>query len=379
MKMKRSFGLPLAALLFLPVLTLSAQTKDPVVIGVGGPLTGPQAQYGLAWKKGFDLALEEINASGGIQGRPLAIDFEDTQNLPAQTVAVAQKFIADPKILLATGDFSSTSSMAASPLYQRAGLVQFGFNNSNPAFTNGGDFIWSNSPTQTSEAPAHAAYIKALGLKKIAVFQLNSDWGKVTTDLTVASLTKLGVAVAVREAYLPDNQDFKPLITKAKAAWVDGIVLVSYENDAALIVQQVRGQGLTVPIVANGSNATAGFLKLGGTAAEGVFLAGDFAGDDPRPEVQVFAKKWKAKYHEDLDYFAVHAYDSLKVAAAALNASKLDRTSVKEAFAKIKAVPSVIYGKVTFNPATRRVDDFLGARLVVKGGQLIAWNGQVRP
>ena len=125
MNMKRSFGLAFATLLSLPVLTLSAQTKDPVVIGVGGPLTGPQAQYGLAWKKGFDLALEEINASGGIQGRPLAIDFEDTQNLPAQTVAVAQKFIADPKILLATGDFSSTSSMAASPLYQRAGLVQF--------------------------------------------------------------------------------------------------------------------------------------------------------------------------------------------------------------------------------------------------------------
>ncbi len=112
---------------------------------------------------------------------------------------MAQKFISDPKILLATGDFSSTSSMAASPLYQRAGLVQFGFNNSNPVFTNGGDYIWSNSPTQTSEAPAHAAYVKALGLKKVAVFQLNTDWGKVTGDLTVAALTKLGLSVVVRE------------------------------------------------------------------------------------------------------------------------------------------------------------------------------------
>ena len=377
MSSNRTLGLALAALFLVPSLAVFAQAKEPVVIGVGGPLTGPQAQYGLAWKKGFDLALEEINASGGIQGRPLALDFEDTQNIPAQTVAVAQKFIADPKILLATGDFSSTSSMAASPLYQRAGLVQFGFNNSNPAFTNGGDFVWSNSPTQTSEAPAHAAYVKALGLKKVALFQLNSDWGKVTGDLTAAALTKLGISIVVTEAYLPDNQDFKPLITKAKAAGVDGIVLVSYENDAALIVQQVRGQGIKVPIVANGSNATAGFLKLAGGSAEGVYVAGDFAGDDPRPEVQVFAKKWKAKYNEGLDYFAVHAYDSLKVAAAALNASKLDRTSVKDAFAKIKDVPSVIYGKVTFNAATRRVDDFLGARLVVKAGQLIAWNGKV--
>jgi len=375
--MTRFTRLSLSLLLALPLAALGAQTRDPVVIGVGGPFTGPQAQYGAAWKKGFDLALEEINAAGGVQGRPLVLDLQDTQNLPAQTVAVAQKFIADPKVLLATGDFSSTSSMAASPLYQRAGLVQFGFNNSNPKFTDGGDFIWSNSPSQSNEAPAHAAYVAAVGLKKVALFQLNTDWGKVTGDLTVAALTKLGVAVAVREAYLADNQDFKPLITKAKAAGVDGIVLVSYENDAALIVQQVRGQGVTLPIVANGSNATAGFLKLAGAAAEGVYVAGDFAADDPRPEVKAFAAQWQAKYNEPLDYFAVHAYDSLKLAAAVLNAAKpLDRAGVKAAFASVKKVPSVIYGTVEFNAQTRRVDEFLGARLVVKNGQLLAWTGK---
>jgi branched-chain amino acid transport system substrate-binding protein len=373
----RNLGLALAALL-LPALAAVAQTKDPVVIGVGGPLTGPQAQYGQAWKKGFAIALDEINAAGGVQGRPLAIDFQDTQNLPAQTVAVAQKFIADPKVLLATGDFSSTSSMAASPLYQRAGLVQFGFNNSNPKFTDGGDFLWSNSPTQTSEAPAHAAYVQALGLKKVAVFQLNTDWGKLTGDWTIAALQKLGVTVADREAYLPDNQDFKPLITKAKAAGIDGIVLVSYANDAALIVQQVRGQGVKLPIVANGSNQDPDFIRLSAGAAEGVYVAADFAPDDPRPEVQTFAKKWKARYPgEDIDYFAVHAYDSLNLAAAVLNAAKpLDRAGVKAAFAAVKNVPSVIYGKVTFNPATRRVDDFLGARLVVQNGAFVAWNGK---
>ncbi len=374
MSNKKTAGLVLAALVGLTAL--SAQTKDPVVIGVGGPFTGPQAQYGVAWKKGFDLALEQINANGGIQGRPLVLDMQDTQNIPAQTVAVAQKFIADPRILLATGDFSSTSSMAASPLYQRAGLVQFGFNNSNPAFTSGGDYLWSNSPSQINEAPAHAAYVRDLGLKKVAVFQLNTDWGKVTADMTIAALTKYGVSVALREAYLADNLDFKPLITKAKAAGVDGIVLISYENDAALIVQQVRGQGITLPIVANGSNATAGFLKLGGAAAEGTYVAGDFASDDPRPEVQAFAKHWKAKYNEELDYFAVHAYDSLVLAAAVLNASKLDRASVKEAFGKVRSVPSVIYGTVEFNTTTRRVDDFLGARLIVRNGKLIAWTGK---
>jgi len=209
------------------------------------------------------------------------------------------------------------------------------------------------------------------------VFQLNTDWGKLTSDWTVAALGKDGVTVALREAYLPDNQDFKPLITKAKAAGVDGIVLISYANDAALIVQQVRGQGVKLPIVANGSNQDPDFIRLAGGAAEGVYVAADFAPDDPRPEVQAFNKKWKARYSDPIDYFAVHAYDSLTVIAAALNkAAKLDRASVNAAFAQIKDVPSVIYGKVTFNPATRRVDDFLGARLVVKNGDFVVWTGK---
>lgn len=134
--------------------------------------------------------MDEINGAGGIKGRPLQYVFTDTQNDPKQTVAAAQKYIADPRIVIATGDFSSTSSMAASALYQRAGLAQFGFNNSNPVFTNGGDSIWSNSPSQSNEAPAHAAYVAALGLKKVALFQLNTDWGKPTGDLTIAAATR---------------------------------------------------------------------------------------------------------------------------------------------------------------------------------------------
>lgn len=356
---------------------LAAQTKEPILIGVSGPLTGPQAQYGQAWRKGFDLAIEEVNEAGGIGGRPLQYIFTDTQNDPRQTVAVAQKYIADPRILLATGDFSSTSSSAASPLYQRAGLVQFGFNNSNQKFTEGGDYLWSNSPTQLNEAPAHAAYVAALGLRNVAVFQLNTDWGKLTGDMTVDALTKQGVKIALREAYLVDDKDFKPIITKAKAAKVDGIVLISYVNDAALLVQQIRGQGLSVPIVSNGSQATSKFPELAGPSAEGVYVAGDFSSDDPRPEVQAFAKKWRAKYNEDLDYFAVHAYDSFKLAAAVLAIGNSDRKAVRDAFYKVKNVPSIIYGTIKgFNPTTRRIDDFLGARLVVKGGRLVSWGGK---
>src|ERR1700677_2764398 len=170
-----------------------AASGEPVTIGVSGPLTGQNAQYGAQWKKGFDLALDEVNAKGGVKGRPLQYVFEDSQADPRQTVAIAQKFVSDPKIVVELGDFSSTASMAASPIYQRAGLVQFGFTNSHPDFTKGGDCMWSTSISQADEQPKLAAYaIKDLGLQKLAVLHLNTDWGRTSSDLFVKAAKDAG-------------------------------------------------------------------------------------------------------------------------------------------------------------------------------------------
>src|ERR1700731_4796342 len=127
-----------------------AQSSEPIMLGVSGPLTGPNAQYGAQWKQGFDLALDEIHAAGDINGRKLAYKFEDSQSDPRQSVAIAQKFVSDPAIVMELGDFSSPASMAASPIYQRAGLGQFGFTNSHPDFTKGGDFMWRTSANQAA-------------------------------------------------------------------------------------------------------------------------------------------------------------------------------------------------------------------------------------
>src|SRR6202790_1244489 len=158
-----------------------AQASEPILLGVSGPLTGPNAQYGAQRKQGFDLALDEIHAADGIDGRKLAYTFEDSQSDPRQSVAIAQKFVSDPKIVMELGDFSSPASMAASPIYQRAGLVQFGFTNSHPDFTKGGDFMWSTSVSQADEQPLLARYaVNRLGLKKLAILHLNTDWGRTS-------------------------------------------------------------------------------------------------------------------------------------------------------------------------------------------------------
>src|ERR1700735_3251724 len=155
-----------------------ADSSEPITLGVSGPLTGPNAQYGTQWKQGFDLALDEIHAAGGINGRKLAYTFEDSQRDPRQSVAIAQKFVSDPKIVMELGDFSSPASMAASPIYQRAGLVQFGFTNSHPDFTKSGDFMWSPSVSQADAQPLIADLAAKEGLHHVAVLYQNTDWGR---------------------------------------------------------------------------------------------------------------------------------------------------------------------------------------------------------
>jgi branched-chain amino acid transport system substrate-binding protein len=377
---RRPFVVALAAALSFAPLAAFAQAAsgDPITIGVSGPLTGPNAQYGAQWKKGFDLALDEINAKGGVRGRPLQYVFEDSQADPRQTVAIAQKFVSDPKIVVEVGDFSSTASMAASSIYQRAGLVQFGFTNSHPNFTKGGDYIWSNSVSQADEQPRLAKYAADLGFKRLAVLYLNTDWGRASQNLFGEAAKSLGVEVVASEGYQPDEKDFRSTLVRVRDAKPDGIVLISYYADGALITRQIRSVGLTTPIVASGSVYSPKFIELAGDAANGVFSESNFFPGDARPEVQAFVTKFRARYNEEPDDFNAVAYDTIVLLAAVIEKYGPDRKAIRDGLAEIKDVPSVIYGKATFDPETRRVAGARAVYLVVKDGKFALWNG-VKP
>ncbi len=358
----------------------AAEGEGPIYIGVSGPLTGPNARYGEQWKKGFDLALEEINGAGGVNGRPLEYLFEDTQSDPKQSVVVAQKFVADPRIIVELGDFSSGASMAASPIYQRGGLVQFGFTNSHPDFTSaGGDYTWSNSVTQDQASPALADYaVTDLGLTKLSVLYLNTDWGKTTFELFAERAEELGAEIVSSAAYLAEEKDFRSALTSARDAQPNGIILISYQADGALIAQQLQQAGLDLPVVGASSMQSPDFLELGGEAAEGVYIRGQFLPTDPRPEIKNVVDRYIAKYNETPDYFAIHAYDTMHLIAKAIELGGPTREGVLSALPQLKDVPSVIYGKASFDVETRRVKDPQFVNLQVQGGEFMLWDG-VKP
>lgn len=367
----------LAATATLPAF--AARAADPIFAGVSGPLTGPNAQYGAQWKRGFDLALDGINGAGGIKGRSIQYVFEDSQSDPRQSVAVAQKLVADPRIIIELGDFASPASMAASPIYQRAKLVQFGFTNSHPDFTKGGDHMWSNSTNQAEEQPNLAAYAAKLGFKRPAVLHLNTDWGRTAKDAFLAAAPGLGMQVAAVEGYLSAEQDFRPTLVRARDSKPDGLVLLSYYADGALISRQTRDTGLKLPILAGTSNYSPKFIELGGQGVEGDWVMSTFFPGDPRPEVQDFVARYRRKYDQEPDSFSAGAYDTMVLFSLLCDRFGTTREAMQAGLLAIKDVPSVIYGKVVFDSATRRVQGATYKLLQVKDQKFVVWDGTAPP
>jgi len=365
----------LATAATLPALRARA-AAEPIIAGVSGPLTGPNAQYGAQWKRGFDLALEGINGAGGVKGRPIQYEFQDSQSDPRQSVAVAQKFVADPRIVIELGDFSSPASMAASPIYQRAKLVQFGFTNSHPDFTKGGDHMWSNSTDQAEEQPHLAEFASKLGFKRPALLHLNTDWGRTAKDAFLKAAPGLGMEVAATEGYLSAEQDFRPTLVRARDSKPDGLVLLSYYADGALISRQARDTGLTLTILAGTSNYSPKFIELGGAGVEGDYVMSTFFPGDPRSEVQDFVKRYQAKYGMEPDSFSAGAYDTMVLFAALCERYGTTREAMQTGLTEIRDVPSVIYGKVSFDPKTRRVQGANYKLLLVRDGKFTVWGGQ---
>lgn len=265
-----------------------SSSSDRIRFGVSGPLTGDQAQYGEDWQEGFELAIEQINADGGVNGRQVEIDFQDSQGEAAQATTIAQKFVADESILAVLGDFSSATSMVASPIYQDGGLVQLGITNSHPDFTDTGDYIFSPSVTQENDARTLENGARELGDKQ-AVFYLNTDWGSTAFEIYQDEADTNGDDIVFSTAVDETSTDFRTQLIQARDAGADVITLITYYQTSSLIVQQAKTTGLEdTPVVAVGSNYSSEFLDLAGDDAEGVQIPTTFFSGSSNEDVVAY-------------------------------------------------------------------------------------------
>ena len=235
--------------------------------------------------------------------------------------------------------------------------------------------MWSSAPSQAQEQPQLADYAAKLGFKRPAVLHLNTDWGRTAKDAFLKAAPGLGMEVTTAEGYLPAEPDFRPTLARARGSKPDGLVLLSYYADGALICRQAKDAGLSFPVLAGTSNHSPGFIELGGAGVEGVHVMTTFFPADPRPEVQDFVRRYRAKYSQEPDSFSAGAYDAMVLFAALCDQYGTTRQAMQEGLLAISDVPSVICGKVAFDPRKRRVPNATWRLLTVKDAKFILWDG----
>jgi branched-chain amino acid transport system substrate-binding protein len=349
--------------------------KSTVYFGVSAAETGQYAQYGQQFKEAFDLAVEQVNAKGGIDGHPVALKYEDSQSDPKQSVPVAQKFVGDKSVSLVFGDYSSAASIPASPIYTAGKLLQYGFNNSNPDFTDKGtEYQWSTSVTTADTYKWTADYIKKQGVKSVGIAYLNTaDWGIPAYQAFKDEAAKIGLKITDAEGVLDTSDDYKPALLKATADKPQAFVEIGYGPDASKIVTQLRAIGYKGTFY--GGQDEQSFD--GNPDAEGSIIGTEFLETSTDPLVKDFVAAFKKKYPKETDVtsFEAGAYDALNVAVAAAKAGGTSRSGILDGFKKLKDVPSVVYGKITFDPSTRRVASPQETPVILKGGKWVQYNG----
>jgi branched-chain amino acid transport system substrate-binding protein len=343
-------------------------SAEPIYVGLSAPLTGTYAEYGQNFKKAMTLGIEWINADGGINGRPIELVIGDSKGDPKESAALAQKFTSDKRIVAELGDFTSTSCLAAQPIYQRAGMVQLSPTSSHPSFAPGSPWSFGIIGTQAGEGPFMARYAsETLGKNKMAVLYINNDWGIVAKDMFVKAAKEGGSEVVAVEHYFEAERDFTGVLTKLRGLKPELIYICSMYNDAALISKQREKLGWTdVSVMGPGSLYSPKLLEIGGKAVDSLYTSSLFFPKDPRPEVQKFVKGFEAKYDATPNLFAAIAYDAINLLAATIRKSGTDRKAIRDELAKTKNFPAVA-GNITFTKHGDVVKEY--RKLVIRNGQ----------
>ncbi len=349
----------LAALLATLALVAPAAPAgaQDLVIGVAAPMTGNLAQIGKQFAEGAQLAADEVNARGGIQGRKVVMRVEDDKGDPKEAATVAQKFASDDRVLAVLGHYSSSACFAAIPIYSKAHLATITPSASHTDLTKqGGKYMFRMWSPISVYVPDLAQYtVKKLGKKNVGVVYVQNDWGIQTKDYFVKELAKLGARVAALEVVYDQDTDFKAQLTKIKAANPDVLAILTYYTTGALVTLQARNLGITAPLVGTGTLYEDKFIELAGKGnAEGLAVNTEFNADDPAPVVKAFVAMYQRLHPgEKPEPYHATTYDAARIILGAIEKAGPNRDGIRDAIAATKSFPGVT-GTFSFNDNRER-------------------------
>jgi branched-chain amino acid transport system substrate-binding protein len=348
--MKRCAGL--VAALALAVLMAACgdggKGSDTIPIAVVGPVTGQYASFGAQMTNGGQMAVDDINAAGGVLGKKLDLDIGDDACDPKQAVAVANQMTGNGVALVA-GHYCSGSSIPASKVYAESNMVQISPASTNPAFTDdrAGPNIYRVCGRDDQQGGIAGKYLAThFADKNIAFVHDKTAYGKGLADETKKALNEAGKQEAMYEAITAGEKDYSALVSKLKQANIDIVYFGGYHTEAGLIIRQMRDQGLNTILMGGDALITQEFWSITGPAGEGTLMT---FSPDPRknPAAAEVVKRFKDKGIEPEGY-VLYTYAALQAwKQAADKAKSVDSAEVVKALNDTEF--DTVVGKFKFN------------------------------
>ncbi len=310
---------------------------QPIKIANIVELSGAGATSGTNFKNGVELAVKEINASGGILGRKIETTTADTQSNPGVAKGLATKAI-DDDVFAVFGPVFSGSILVSMAETRRAEVPNFTGGEAAAITKQGNSFIFRTSFTQDTAMPKVARYIASnLKAKTVALIYVNNDFGKGGRESLIKALEPLGVKVTADISTDQNQVDFSAAVLKAKQANADAVFVYTNEEEAARALRELRKQGVTKPIVGETVLTSQKVIELAGEAANGAVAHVGLTVDAPLPAMRAFRAKFEKEYKYISDHNGVKGYTGVYIMKAAIEkAGKVDRKLLAQTMKGLK-------------------------------------------
>jgi len=318
------------ALVLCLMLVMGVASAEAIKMGGLAPLTGTYTEYGIGFEIGFQMAIDEINAAGGINGHTFEIDVQDSEGDAVVSTTLATQFAEDDEVMVLLGDFTSGACKANAEICDLYGITQLSPTASAADYAAMSPYCFSIMGRQDAEAPYLAKYIlgKYLGVDSCAVVRVDSDWGLSCYENFEKQCVVEGIEIKAHETYATGETDFSSIVTKVRASEPDCLVVLDQGNSVSAIFNQADADGWDIQHVALGPGTSAQLLEQL-TDPTNIILTSPFFFDPNNEITEEWRKAFVAKSGFEPTIHPVCAYDCVYLVAEAVK--KIDGEVTRQA------------------------------------------------
>ncbi|MDB4951527.1 MAG: hypothetical protein JWM27_4176 [Gemmatimonadetes bacterium] len=332
-----------------------------------------EAMKEVRYGQGVDMAVEEVNAAGGVLGRPLRIRREDDKGSVNEGRLIAERLGQDPEVMAVIGHLQSYVTVPAAAIYDLGGLVMLAPASTSQELTSKGYArIFRGIFTDRAVGQQMAEYAVGRGYRRVAIYYVRSQYGRDLANAFEERATAAGATVVTRASYDPgqdlSDASLEQVVREWKEMGLDCVFLAGEVPQAGALIASIRHAGVTAPILGGDAMSSPGLISVGGAAVEGTVVGASFSADEPRPEVQRFTAAFQRRWGVQPDAGSALGYDAVRVLARAMQVAKTtDPDSVARALHTMPAFEGVT-GPFAFNESGDLKSRHM-VRIVVHGGR----------